>query len=36
MMRVNEEVVGVLLKLFSTDDKTHLQTKLRASDICKT
>ena len=35
-MRVKGEVVGVLLKLFSTDDKAHLQTKLKVFDICKT
>ena len=36
MMRMKGEVVGVLLKLFSTDDKAHLQAKLQVYDICKT
>ena len=36
MMGAKEEGIGVLLKLFSIDDKPHLQTKQRVCDICKT
>ena len=34
-MGVKEEVLGVLLTLFSIDDKPHLQTTLRVCDICE-
>ena len=36
MMGAKEEGIGVLLKLFSTDDKAYLQTKLKVFDIYKT
>ena len=34
-MGAKEEVPGVLITLFSIDDKPHLQTKLRVCDICE-
>lgn len=34
-MGANDEVIGVLITLFSIDDKSHLQTKQRGCDICE-
>ena len=35
MMRAKEEVLGILITLFSIDEKPPLQTKLRGFDICE-